>query len=294
MEKDISRVRNLYHTYLKDKRVALVGPAACMSGSQQGKLIDSFDVVIRLKKALNILDDQHSVDLGTRCDVLYHSMNFNSVCGGWLDFEAVSKHQVKFLIGGYPPQKFVQDTPFKYREHIDQMYQKCQQASFSNLTYLEPQWFLKQCQRIGAVPNTGTIAILDLLLNHQVSELYITGITFFKGGYLKDYQPCYTEQGIKKFIQEVGLHRTEQELQYVLSLIKGNCRVTWREMGMVTSSGQFLRMKNTARYRKKLKKIRAGRTDRADRAGRTGRAGRAGRTAEKQRRIAVDKNEKDC
>lgn len=56
--------------YLKDKRVAFVGPASYLSGKGKGKLIDSYDVVVRIQP--EIWDTN---DYGTRTDIIQSCLN---------------------------------------------------------------------------------------------------------------------------------------------------------------------------------------------------------------------------
>jgi hypothetical protein len=254
LAKNVKRIRKLYRRYLKGKRVALVGPAANILGTGQGKLIDSFDVVVRLKKALS-LPTELEVDLGKRCDVLYHSMNFNTVCGGWLDQDLLRNKGVKFFMGVYPP---VEETKsLSYKEHFAEMTQRYS----DNLAHVEVEWFSNTIKAIGALPNTGTMAILDLL-NHEIASLYVTGITFFQGGYIPAYHLRYTENEIRGFIKEVGLHRTDLELAYILKIFNQDQRVTWYDQKSVerndkdTGNIKHLKIQNTSKYRVKLRQIR--------------------------------------
>ena len=58
-----------YFDFLKDKRVVVVGPARSAEGKRQGSLIDSYDVVVRIKSRF-VAEDRKD-DLGTRGDILY-------------------------------------------------------------------------------------------------------------------------------------------------------------------------------------------------------------------------------
>jgi len=58
--------------YLKDKKVALVGPAPYLRGKKKGSEIDSYDVVVRIQH--NIYD---SDDYGSRSDIIQSCLNPN-------------------------------------------------------------------------------------------------------------------------------------------------------------------------------------------------------------------------
>ena len=55
------------------KRVALVGPAGYLEGSNQGEFIDGHDLVVRLNRGI-IRDEKLAKDLGRRTDILYSCM----------------------------------------------------------------------------------------------------------------------------------------------------------------------------------------------------------------------------
>ena len=43
-----------YKSFLRNKRVAIVGPSSNTDGTKQCKLIESYDIVVRLNKTFNI------------------------------------------------------------------------------------------------------------------------------------------------------------------------------------------------------------------------------------------------
>jgi len=58
--------------FLKDKRVAFVGPAPYLNGSGKGALIDSYDVVVRIQHGIPNIEDY-----GSRTDVVQSCLNSN-------------------------------------------------------------------------------------------------------------------------------------------------------------------------------------------------------------------------
>ena len=63
-----------YQKYLCGKNVAIVGPASSIVRTNSGRLIDTFDVVVRLNKSLP-LTRKLIPDIGSRTDILYNSLN---------------------------------------------------------------------------------------------------------------------------------------------------------------------------------------------------------------------------
>ena len=60
----------IFEDYIKDKSIALVGPASYMVGSGHGNEIEQHDVVIRLNRGIELVENYPN-DIGTRTDVLY-------------------------------------------------------------------------------------------------------------------------------------------------------------------------------------------------------------------------------
>lgn len=62
-----------YGKFLKGKKVVLVGPSWENKGSNLGKLIDSYDVVVRMNMGMSY-SNKLEKDMGRRTDILYCSM----------------------------------------------------------------------------------------------------------------------------------------------------------------------------------------------------------------------------
>ena len=63
-----------YKKYLKNKRVALVGPAWHTKNSNQRGLIESYDVVVRINDGF-LFAKKFKNELGKRTDIIYISLS---------------------------------------------------------------------------------------------------------------------------------------------------------------------------------------------------------------------------
>ena len=81
---------------IQNKTVALVGPSSSLHNKKLGKLIDSYDVVIKINK-FHILP---SIDYGKKTDILFH--NFCSE----IPDKSVIDNNTKLLVGSHPFQTF--------------------------------------------------------------------------------------------------------------------------------------------------------------------------------------------
>lgn len=210
----ISEVRKQYRDYLDGKRVVIVGPAPSVVGSNQGTIIDSYDIVVRLNKALPIPHGLKN-DIGTRTDVLYNCMNPSPECGGEIKTDILTENGVKFLVAPYPPT-----TGYRFGADIENYLklngQKVPFCHFDQKLFAD---LLKEIK----LPNTGISAIIDLL-SFNIKELYITGFTFFKGGYMKEYRG-YNEQQVLQRMAKYNLHDQDKQLAYMKTILPNEPRV---------------------------------------------------------------------
>lgn len=220
LEQHNRKIRNKLSNFLKGKRVCIVGPAPSIIGSNQGEIIDNYDVVVRLNKALPIPEDL-SQDIGTRTDILYNCMNPSEECGGKISISTLNRSNCQFLVGAYPPLERMGSTKIRTRKDNLTFYQKYN-STYSNFCYTDLNYFRKLWKNM-KMPNTGVMTILDLL-RFDIKELYITGITFFKGGYYSKYRK-YNEKQVLKRMEKFNLHKQNEQRKYVTKVLSKDPRV---------------------------------------------------------------------
>ncbi|MEI6891613.1 MAG: glycosyltransferase family 29 protein [Pontiella sp.] len=196
-----------YANYLKNKRVVIVGPAPSIDGSMQHDLIESYDVVVRVNEALPI-PKGHEEDVGTRTDVLYHCMveergrDFAALVDGW---------KLDFLCSAFPNKRWYVKDNLAFLDRKVACPYRIVPGSLWRMLFKE----------LHSTPNTGTTAMLDLL-NHDIKELYITGFTFYQGGYSKRYKDGDDENACKdKMKTVVWLPELEHRQNIQLELLQG-------------------------------------------------------------------------
>ena len=88
--------------FLKNKSVALVGPAKYMSGSNYGVEIDSHDVVVRINRGIESIKS-YGDDIGKRTDIYYSCLIETSQQTGKLDVvELKDDYKIKYIVA--PPE----------------------------------------------------------------------------------------------------------------------------------------------------------------------------------------------
>ena len=193
---DTAAIDRGYNNFLKGKRVAIVGPAEYVSNSNQGELIESYDLVARINTGWNppVKLKQHT---GTRTDIRYHSGAEFPNSGGMWEMEKMVNVGVKYVCINYPKYLDYFHNDIKKFEKLNENYN----VPFHCWTDLE--LYLTFHHYLGTRMNTGLAAIVDLML-HDVKELYVSGFTFYRTGYYKGVKPdgYYEDVVLKEYDRE--------------------------------------------------------------------------------------------
>jgi len=167
-----------FSQFVDGKTVAIVGPATTIVGSKQKDKIESFDLVVRMNKALPIPADME-IDTGSRCDLFYHCMSERPEEGGKIDEKVLVDAGVKWFCSPYPEMEIFAKDFVSFREKHANM-----PIPFHSIGRNLFEWLR---DTTGTRPNTGMCLIADLLQS-GASGIYVTGFTFFKTQYVKSYR----------------------------------------------------------------------------------------------------------
>ena len=170
-----------YNNFLKGKKVAVVGPAEYVATSNQGELIESYDLVARINNGW-FPPEELKAHTGTRTDIRYHSGAEFPNSGGMWEMDKMIKHGVKYVAINYPRYLDYFHHDIKKFETLNEDYG----VPFHCWTDLE--LYLTFHYYLGTRMNTGLAAIVDILL-HDVKEVYVTGFTFYRTGFAKGLKP---------------------------------------------------------------------------------------------------------
>ena len=212
-----------YAEFLKGKRVCLVGPAPHLIGSKSKALIESYDVVVRLNVALPVPPERFE-DIGERTDVLYNCLSEDVDNGGKVDFDGWSK-TIQWLASPYPKHGV-------FKRQMDIFENKnAKHGNILKAHFIDTNYYVKMEQDLKCRPNSGFGAIMDIL-NHDIAELYVTGITFFQGGYDPKYRPKiegvvvkdaqHSETLVNNRMNKHGNHRQQPQIDYMKKVFASN------------------------------------------------------------------------
>lgn len=171
--------------FLKNKKVAIVGPSPHLIGKGIGKIIDSYDVVCRINE---VHPTGFEEDYGNKTDVVFHN--------------CATVHVPQFI-------NILEKAPPGIAENLKYVICPCVKAAGSDNNwstwsdeYISPvvsnfhninkyntpfYWIGMKNYRFvynqifGVEPNAGQTAII-ILLSHMVKELFITGFSFYAQG----------------------------------------------------------------------------------------------------------------
>lgn len=177
---------------LENKRVILVGPSKSLLHLKNGEFIDSFDVVIRINRGIEPVE-KYGEFIGYRTDILYNCLLEHPDNGGVIDIDFLKNNNIKFVC--YHPQVTFNGVAYNRAPfHVSPLTLTKLKSNFKT-HMIDFRFYNEITEIVKCRPNTGNIAIYDILL-HNVKELYITGFTFYLDGFMSGYK----EQTDSKFI----------------------------------------------------------------------------------------------
>lgn len=212
------------NNYLKNKKVALVGPSPYLSGQEKGSIIDMYDVVVRIQH-----DILNTSDYGTRTDIVQSCLNSNY--GPPLVShikELAEKDRPKFVISNDTASALKRDGTWAF---VDELYDeifKDLKVPFIHLRNKNKTWnrwalyweiYAKQhiekfsnnkFTKYSANFNSGYGSI-SFLLSYDLKELAVFGMDFYNVGIPQTNEEKYNTEYIKTYGSE-GSHLGPDEI----------------------------------------------------------------------------------
>lgn len=184
----------MHHELLKGKRIAFVGPAAYLQGKQQGKHIDSFDIIIRVNDP-TIIPEAEYADLGSRTDILYHNLHTEIFTA--VKLKDLLNSQLQHIVG----------LPITSR------YANFKEVCGDKVTisHIDEGTYEHTKQSIGVDPLTGMAAVADLL-SSDLTSLYITGFDFY------EHDNVYHDNRASQSTQGYEVHQPQKQLDWFMSI----------------------------------------------------------------------------
>jgi hypothetical protein len=216
-----------YARFLKNKRIVLVGPSPSLLDRVDGKLIDSYDIVIRIKKGYPIPKRLVS-HLGRRTDILCTHLKTEQNNFKHKDLLKMQQN-IKWLSMPYPLikpfNKFYDNFIIYYKQFLG--YYKLKQKPIHYVH--EMHQYNRDVYKMDTTPTTASAFILDLL-RYDFKELYITGITFRQDGYYNEYKTKKQDsESYHRTVVHRKVHNYDKETVYMINIIMNDKRITYDE-----------------------------------------------------------------
>lgn len=211
-----------FSNYVKGKSVAIVGPSKTTVGRHEGNLIDSFDIVARVKSFM--YPHEMKIDLGARTDILYTTeardrvdiKNYKKYIHPqtgeetyhYEKFESFDQYKgMRFVVSTYPQDEWFAD---RYTSQLTTL----KDSGIVGCRFVDSSAYFK-AKKSTDRPNSGFSAIVDIL-SFDISSLHIFGIDFHRAMYRDNYQnSLYTHETIRTdTISKDGPDSHQPDLQY--------------------------------------------------------------------------------
>lgn len=168
---------------LKDKRVAVVGPAHYLTGLGYGGLIDNYDVVVRPNQ-FSFPVDLHE-DYGCRTDIMFHNCGTPWMPGLKEQVEQNPKDFAKLKMAVCPVIKADHsegDFMSWPNDHVSACATNFTQVNKNDIPFywVGVENYREVYKQVGHEPYTGVMTICALLC-YPIQELYVTGFDFYSG-----------------------------------------------------------------------------------------------------------------
>lgn len=172
---------NNFKDFIKNKNVAIVGPAAYMMNHDFGLEIDEHDAVVRINRSYESVE-KFSANVGSRTDVLYSCMIEKQANAGKIDPHFLRDLGIKHVC--VPPSSNMKGLSRETRFHDLIDLEKVKSLNELIPVRLVDHHFHNDLAiKVDCRPNTGYMAIYDLI-RMEPKNLSIYGFSFYLDGFV--------------------------------------------------------------------------------------------------------------
>lgn len=193
--------------FLKDKRVAFVGPAPYLNGRCKGSLIDSYDVIVRIQHGI-----PNAEDYGSRTDIVQSCLNSNYGPPLVKHLESIPLEQrPKFVICNDTASQQRRDGSWAFVDEIYEPIFDNLSIPFVHLKNQDSTWdrwglyweiyakqhierFAKGSYTIYSANFNSGYGALNVLLGYSLKELAVFGVDFYNTGVPQNDAQKYNSQ----------------------------------------------------------------------------------------------------
>ena len=177
--RDDVKISSKFNEFLKDKSVIVIGPSPYLQGLNRGSQIDDYDVVVRLNKGWNVQKDLQN-DYGKKTTIRYHCMMEHESNGGKYEIEAMKNYGVEWLASQFPYN-------LDYFHNDNKKFRDINNNQINFHVPADLLYYLNLHEMMQTRGNVATAALFDLV-NYDIKKLHLSGISFYRDGWVGDYK----------------------------------------------------------------------------------------------------------
>lgn len=178
VRKDV-KISTSFNAFLKNKSVIVVGPSPYLKGLKRGSFIDSHDIVVRLNKGWEV-DKNFVEDYGEKITIRYHCMMEHENNGGKFEIDKMKRKNVAWLASQFPYN-------LSYFHHDNKKFDTQNKGRINFHVPADLLYYLNLHHMMQTRGNVATAAVFDII-NYDIASLHLSGISFYKDGWIGDYK----------------------------------------------------------------------------------------------------------
>lgn len=189
---------NNFYSFIKNKKVALVGPANYLNYFEFGKIIDSYDLTARVNRGMEIVENKKN-KVGSHTDILFNCLIEHNDNGGVISIKELKKNNVIWICT-IPRSDFYGKSISNKLSKGVKFLTVLKLKYFFNFHIFDYKSYNRLNSNINCRSNTGFSAIFDLL-ESGAKEIFITGFSFYMDSFMKGYKKGCTKNE-EKFAED--------------------------------------------------------------------------------------------
>ena len=215
---------------VEGKRVAVVGPSPHLINQNKGKLIDDYDVVVRVNYFQTPVENKK--DYGSRTDIMFHNFGTSHIPALQKlidcypeDFDNIKMIGCPLIYG----TRGKEDNFMSWSDdHIGDVVHNAKIINKNNVPFywIGVSKYKQLYKKFGCEAYSGSL-VISILLSFPIKELFITGMTFYKNAKTPNdlYFDGYKTKEYPDTMPGHGEDAFEKSFKYFLKIYKENMDV---------------------------------------------------------------------
>lgn len=203
----------IFKDFIENKKIIIIGPASYLKQNPIADKIDEFDTIIRVNSSIDLVEKIPHI-VGEKTDIVHATVAVDpSTNTNHRKIDFWIKKEIKHLRISPPGIKPSWLANIRTFEELNR-----NRLDYSIVNPHKYMNYVKECRN--TIPNTGFTAILDCL-EYNPEQVHISGITFFKGGYMSEYGiSSISEKQVRELFSRVQNHDIDEQINFFRKIYK--------------------------------------------------------------------------